>query len=110
LPENLQIFTDFMSTVVLFSLNTVRYFKCLKKNRMARHVICMGGGGRGAYRVLVRNGEGLSPAILPRHRWEYNIKMGLKEIGWEGLNWIHLAQDGDKWWALVNSVMNTWAP
>jgi hypothetical protein len=40
------------------------------------------------------------------HKWGYNIKMDLKETGWEGIHWIHLAQDKGMWWALVNMVMN----
>jgi hypothetical protein len=39
-----------------------------------------------------------------------NIGMVLREIGWEGVDWIHLAQDRDQWWALVNTVINLWVP
>ena len=46
----------------------------------------------------------------PRHRWEDNIKMDLQEAGYEGTNWIELAQDRDRWWALANAVMNLWVP
>jgi hypothetical protein len=42
--------------------------------------------------------------------WMDNIKMDLREIGWCGLNWIDLTQDGDQWWALVNTVMNLRLP
>jgi len=42
----------------------------------------------------------------PRCRWEDNIKVDLQEVGWEGLDWIELAQDSDSWPALVNAVMN----
>jgi hypothetical protein len=42
----------------------------------------------------------------PRHRWEDNIKMDFKGIGWDGVDWIHLSVDKDKWWAVVNMVMN----
>jgi hypothetical protein len=42
----------------------------------------------------------------PRHKWEDNIKMDLREIGINGVNWIHLAQDRVRWWAFVNTVMN----
>jgi hypothetical protein len=41
----------------------------------------------------------------PRHRWEDIIKMDLREIGWEGVDWIHLAQDRDQWRVLVNTLM-----
>jgi len=43
---------------------------------------------------------------IPRHRWEDNIKMDLQEVGCGGMDWIDLAQDRDRWWALVNVVMN----
>jgi hypothetical protein len=50
--------------------------------------------------------EGKRPCGRPTHRWEDNIGMNLREIGWEGVDWKHLAQDRGKWWALVNTVMN----
>ena len=43
---------------------------------------------------------------IPRHRWEDNIKMDLQKVGCGGMNWIELAQDRDRWRALVNAVMN----
>jgi hypothetical protein len=46
----------------------------------------------------------------PRRRWEDNIKMDLREVGWGGVDWINLAQDRDRWRALVNTVMNLWVP
>jgi hypothetical protein len=46
----------------------------------------------------------------PRHRWVDNIKMDLREIGWDGMVWIDLAQDRDQWRALANAVMNLWVP
>jgi hypothetical protein len=45
-----------------------------------------------------------------RHRWEDNIKMDLREIGWGGIEWIHLAHDTDQWRALLNTVINIWVP
>jgi hypothetical protein len=42
----------------------------------------------------------------PRRRWDDNIKMDLREIGWGGMDWIHVAEDGGQWWAVVNTVMN----
>jgi hypothetical protein len=44
------------------------------------------------------------------HKREDNIKIDFKEIGYEGVDWIHLAQDRDQWWSLVNMVMNLWIP
>jgi hypothetical protein len=68
------------------------------------------GEKRNTYRILVGKPEGKKPLGRPRHRWEYNIKMDLKEIGWSVMDWIHLAQDRDQWRALVNMVMNLQVP
>jgi len=65
---------------------------------------------RGAYRVLVRRPEGKRPLGRPRHRWEDSIKMVLQEVGCVGMDWIELAEDRDKWRALVNAVMNLMVP
>jgi hypothetical protein len=46
----------------------------------------------------------------PRRRWEDNIRLNFREIGWEGVDWIHLAQDRDQWRDLVNTVMNLRVP
>jgi hypothetical protein len=63
------------------------------------------GEGRKAYRVLVGKPEGKRPLGRPRRRWEYGIRMDFRD--WPGgVEWIHLAQDKDRWWALVNAVMN----
>jgi hypothetical protein len=67
------------------------------------------GDRRGAYRVLAGIPEGNRPLGRPRRRWEYNIKTNLQEIGW-GMDWIHLAQDRDRWRALVSAVMNLRVP
>jgi hypothetical protein len=61
---------------------------------------------RKAYKILDRKSEGKRPCERPRHRWEDNIKMDLREIGWKGVDWIHLFQDQDWWQALVNIVIN----
>ena len=58
----------------------------------------------------VINNEGKSPLGRPRHRWEDNIKMDLQEVGCGGMDWIELALDRDRWWALVNAVMNLQVP
>jgi len=63
-------------------------------------------GRRGIYRVLVGKSEEKRPLGRPRRRWEDNIKMDLQELGCEGVDWIELAQDRDKWRALVNAAMN----
>jgi hypothetical protein len=59
---------------------------------------------------LVGRHEGKSPLGRPRHKWEDNIKMGLQKVGWGGKDWIELAQDKDRWQALVNAVMNLEVP
>ena len=64
------------------------------------------GEGRGLYRVLVGKPAGKRPLVRPRHTWEVNIKMDLQEAGCGGMDWIEVAQDGDRWQALVNVVMN----
>jgi hypothetical protein len=61
---------------------------------------------KNAYRILVGKPEGTRPLGRPRRRWEDNIRMDLREIGWGGMEWIDLAQDTDQWRALVNTVMN----
>ena len=61
---------------------------------------------RGIYRVLEEKSEGKRTLGKPRRRWEDNIKMDLKEMGCGGVDWIELAQDSDRWRALLNAVMN----
>jgi hypothetical protein len=68
------------------------------------------GEGRGAYRTLVGRPEGRRPPGRPSHRWEDNIKIDLQEVGWGGMDWIDMAQDRDRWPALVNAVMNLRVP
>jgi hypothetical protein len=64
------------------------------------------GEKRNAYRILVGKSEGKRPLGRPRLRWEDNIKLDLRDMGWGVMYWIHLAQDRDQWSALVNMVMN----
>jgi len=68
------------------------------------------GERRGVYRVLVGKPEGKRPLGRHRRRWENNIKMDLQEVGFRGMDWIELAQDRDRWWALVSTVMNLQVP
>ena len=77
--------------------------------RWAGHVARMG-ERRGIYRVLVWKSEGKRPLGRPRRRWEDNIKMDLQEVGCRIMDWIELAQDRDRWPALVNGVMNLRVP
>ena len=62
------------------------------------------------YRVLVGKPEGKRPLGRLRHRWKDNIKMDLQVVGCGGVDWIELAQDSDRWWTLVNMVMNFRVP
>jgi hypothetical protein len=74
-----------------------------RRMRWAGHVTRIG-KKRNAYRLLVGKPEGKRPLGRPRRRWVDNIKMDFLEIGWGGVNWIGLAQDRDKWRALVNAT------
>ena len=94
--------------VVYFSRNIFRVVKP-RRMRRAGHVARMG-ESRGAYRVLVGKSEGKRPHGRPRRRWKDNIKMDLRDVGCEGMDWIELAQDRNRWRALVNAVMNLRAP
>jgi len=66
------------------------------------------GKSRGIYRVLVGKPEGMRPLGRRRHKWKDNLKMDLQKVGCEGMDCIDLAQDWDRWWALVNAVKHLW--
>jgi len=88
--------------------NIVRVVKS-RRLSWAGHVARMG-QGRGVHRVLVGKHEGKRPLERPRRRWEDNIKMDLQEVGGVCGDWMELAQDGDRWRALVSTVMNLRVP
>jgi hypothetical protein len=90
--------------ILYSSPNIIRQIKS-RRMRWAGHVARMG-EDRNVYTVLMRKTEGKRPLGRPRRRWEDGIRMDLREIGWRSVDWIQLAQDRDRWRALVNTVMN----
>ena len=90
------------------SPNVVRVIKS-RRMRWAWHVARME-EGRGVHKVLVGKPEGKRPLGRPRRRWEDNIKMGLQEVGCGDMDWMELAQNRDRWRALVSAVMNFRVP
>jgi hypothetical protein len=80
-----------------------------RRMRWARHEARMG-EKRNAYRILVGKPEEKRPLGRPRRRWVDNIKIDLREIGWDDMDWFDLALDSDQWKALVNTVMSLPVP
>jgi hypothetical protein len=80
-----------------------------RRVRCAGHVARME-DKRNAYRLLVGKPEGRRPLGRPRRRWLDNIRMDLVDVGWDDVDWIGMAQDRDRWGALVNSVLNLRVP
>jgi len=92
----------------VFYNNIVRVVKS-RQMRWAGHVARMG-EGRGVQRVLAGKSEGKRPLGRPRHRWEDNIKMDFQEVGGGHGDWMELAQDRDRWRALVGTVRDFRVP
>jgi hypothetical protein len=90
--------------ILYSSPNIIRQIKS-RRMRWVGHVARMG-EERNVYRVLIGKPEGKRPFGRPRHRWEDGMRMDLREIGWGSVELIKLAQDRDRWRALVNMVMN----
>jgi hypothetical protein len=88
------------------SPNIIRIIKLM---RWAGHVARMG-EKKNAYRLLVGKPEGKRPPGRPRRRWVDNIRMDLGKVGWGDVDWIGLAQDRNRWRAVVNSVLNLRVP
>jgi hypothetical protein len=90
---------------ILTFLHTGEYYELydqVKEDEMGR--TCSTNG------ILVGKPEGKIPLGRPRRKWVYNIKLDLGDIGWDGMDWIDLAQDRDRWRALVNTLMNLRLP
>ena len=83
---------------------------CLSRRLRLTGYVARTGDRKGAYRVLMRKPERRRPLGRSRHRSEDNIKIDVREVGWEGMDWIDLAQNRDRWRALVNAAMNLWVP
>jgi hypothetical protein len=81
----------------------------LRRMRWEGHVARMG-EKRNVCRILVGKPEEKRPLGRPRRRWVDNIEIDLREIEWDGMDWIHLPQDRDQWRALLNTVMNLRVP
>jgi hypothetical protein len=90
------------------SPNIIRMIKSSRMRRAGQ--VARMGETRNAYSLLVGKPVGKRPLGRPRRRWVDNIKMDLREIGWNGMDWIELAQYRDQWRALVNTVMNLRVP
>ena len=93
----------------LYSLPSIVRVVRLRRMRWAGHVAHMQ-EGRGVHRVLVGKPEGKRPLGRPRRRWEDSIKMNLQEVGGGCGEWMELAQDRDRWWALESTVRNLRVP
>jgi len=90
-------------------INNTNYYYYSRRMRWAGHVARMG-EGRGVHRVLVGKREWRRPLGRPRRRWEDNIKTDLQEVGGGFGDWMELAEDRDRWRALVSTVMNFRVP
>jgi hypothetical protein len=75
--------------------------------RWAGHVAHLG-EMRNVYKILARKPEGRNQLKRLRRRWKVNIRIEIREVGWEGVDWIHLTQERDQWQAVMNMVMNLW--
>jgi hypothetical protein len=98
----------YIASSILMLQCMVRVIKS-RRMRWAGHVARMG-EGRDMYRVLVGKAEGKRPLGRHRPRWENNIGVDLREVGCGCVDWMELAQDRDRWRALVSAVMNFRVP
>jgi hypothetical protein len=99
--------TQILRLMIILLCGNYTIIRQIESRRMkwAGHVAHIG-GERDVYTLLVEKPEGKRPLGRPRSRWEDGIRMDLREIGWGSVERIQLAQDRDRWLALVNMVMN----
>jgi hypothetical protein len=81
----------------------------LRKVRWAGHIARVG-QKRNVYKLFIGKSERKRPRGRPGHRWEDNIRINVREIVWEGVDWIHMARDRDQWRVLVNTVTSLRVP
>jgi hypothetical protein len=93
----------------LYSSRSIIRIMKSRRIRLAGHVARMG-EKKNKYRLLVGKREGKRALGRARHRWVDNIRMDLLELGWGNVDWIGLAQDRNRWRALVNLVLNLRVP
>jgi hypothetical protein len=86
------------------SQNSIRVIKS-RRMRGAGHIVRMG-ETRNAYKILFAKSEGKSPLGRPRRGWQDIVRIDLRELWWEAVDWINLVQDGDQWRSVVNTVTN----
>jgi hypothetical protein len=105
------LFTDHTNEELRDLYSSPSIIRIIKSRRMrwAGHVVRLG-EKRNAYRLLLGKPEGKRPLGRLRHRWVDNIRMDLGEVGWGYVDWIDLAQDMNRWRALVNSVLDLRVP
>jgi hypothetical protein len=77
--------------------------------KLVEHELSMG-EMRNTYKILIGKSKRKRPLGRHRNRWEDNIRIDLREIGWKYVDWVHLAQDRDQRRAVVNTVMKMWVP
>jgi len=107
-PKRDEVTGEWRKLHLYCSSNIVRLIKS-RRMRWAVHVARME-DGRGVYRVLVRKPEGKRPLGRLRRRWKDNIMIDLQEVGCGVMDWIEVAQNRDRWRALVKAVMNLRVP
>jgi hypothetical protein len=94
----------------LHNLYSLLYIRIIKSRlmRWVGNVVCMG-AVRNTY-SFCKEGWRKRPLQTSRHRWEHSIERNFNKIEWNGMEWINLPQDMDKWWSLMNISINFWVP